>query len=218
MAEIINAFLLFFGSLFPIVNPPGSAFLFLAYTSHLTPDQRAGLAKRIALYSFLIVCGSQYLGAYILSLFGVSIVALRLGGGLVLAVAGYRMLNASSHDPDHTAGIAPGADPAQAAFYPLTIPLTTGPGTIAVTIALGSGYTDASLAANFGALLAAAAIAASVYGCYRFADKMATLLGRTLTDALMRLFALLLLCIGIEIMLKGLKGAFAALTAVTVPV
>ena len=207
MHQVLNSFLLVFGSLFPIVNPPGSAFMFLAHTRAASHGQRAELAVRVAVYAFFIVVGSLYVGSAVLALFGVSIPALRVGGGLVVAVAGWRLLNAKAGVPDQEVEIEHTPDGLRsAAFYPLTMPLTTGPGTIAVTIALGTGQPFASHApslALLGALAASLAISALIYLCFRFADRMEGLLGRALTDALMRLFALLLLCIGVEIIWRG---------------
>jgi multiple antibiotic resistance protein len=208
MSTMLTSFLLVFGSLFPIVNPPGSAFMFLAHTHMVSHAQRAELAARIAVYAFLIITGSLFVGSSVLGLFGVSIPALRVGGGLVIAVAGWRLLNARPGAPDGDVVLENSPDSLRrAAFYPLTMPLTTGPGTIAVTIALGTGQPFAHTApslATLGALLAAIAISALIYLSFRFADRMAGLLGRTLTDALMRLFALLLLCIGVEIIWRGI--------------
>jgi membrane protein, MarC family len=209
MHEILTSFLLVFGSLFPIVNPPGSAFMFLAHTRAGTRAHRAELALRVAVYAFLIINGSLYVGSAVLTLFGVSIPALRVGGGLVIAVAGWRLLNAKPGATDRDVEVEYTPEGLRsAAFYPLTMPLTTGPGTIAVTIALGTSHPFAHSAPSWsilGALLAAAAISALIYLCFRFADRMEGLLGRALTDALMRLFALLLLCIGVEIIWRGVS-------------
>ncbi len=208
MHEILASFLLVFGSLFPIVNPPGSAFMFLAHTRNGSHAQRAELARRVAIYAFLIVNGSLYVGAAVLGVFGVSIPALRVGGGLVIAVAGWRLLNAKPGATDRDVEVEYSPEGIRAAaFYPLTMPLTTGPGTIAVTIALGTSQPFAHSGPSLsmlGALLAALAISGLIYLCFRFADRMEGLLGRALTDALMRLFALLLLCIGIEIIWRGM--------------
>lgn len=215
MIEVLSSFLLVFGSLFPIVNPPGSAFMFLAHTRMATHGQRSELAARVAIYAFLIVNGSLYVGSAVLTLFGVSVPALRVGGGLVIAVAGWRLLNAKQGATDRDVELEYSGDNLKtAAFYPLTMPLTTGPGTIAVTIALGTGQPFASGGPSLsmlGALLAAAAISALIYLSFRFADRMEGLLGRALTDALMRLFALLLLCIGVEIMWSGFSAMLRSL-------
>lgn len=208
MHVLLSSFLLVFGSLFPIVNPPGSALMFLAQTRRCSHAERAELALRVSFYAFLIVVGSLYVGSGVLSLFGVSIPALRVGGGLVVAVAGWRLLNARQGIDD--GDTVPQNSPEQLktqAFYPLTMPLTTGPGTIAVTIALGTSHAAGPGGVPLtvlGALLASAAICGLIYLFFRFADRMEGLLGRALTDALMRLFALLLLCIGIEIIWRGI--------------
>ena len=208
MHQILTSFLLVFGSLFPIVNPPGSSLMFLAHTRNVSHSQRADLALRVAAYAFLIVNGSLYVGSTVLTLFGVSIPALRVGGGLVIAVAGWRLLNAKVGATDQDVELENSPDQLKsAAFYPLTMPLTTGPGTIAVTIALGTSQPFAAQApslALLGAFVASLAISALIYLCFRFADRMEGLLGRALTDALMRLFALLLLCIGVEIIWRGI--------------
>lgn len=209
MSALLASFLLVFGSLFPIVNPPGSAFMFLAHTRTLGHAQRAELAARVAIYAFLIVMGSLFVGAAVLGLFGVSIPALRVGGGLVIAVAGWRLLNAKPGATEGDVLLENTPDGLRsAAFFPLTMPLTTGPGTIAVTIALGTSHplSGGGLSlATLGAVLAALAISALIYLCFRFADRMEGLLGRALTDAFMRLFALLLLCIGVEIIWRGIS-------------
>ena len=205
MHGVIASFLLVFGALFPIVNPPGSALMFLAQTRSASHAQRAELAARVAFYALLIVVGSLTLGAAVLTLFGISIPALRVGGGLVIAVAGWRLLNAKAGAADAEVELSP-ESLNSAAFYPLTMPLTTGPGTIAVTIALGTGHPFAGgqpILAILGGLLACLAICGLIYLCFRFADRTESLLGRTLTDALMRLFALLLLCLGVEIIARG---------------
>lgn len=215
MSALLASFLLVFGSLFPIVNPPGTAFMFLAQTRAVSHAQRAQLAVWVAVYAFLIVIGSLYVGAAILGLFGVSIPALRVGGGLVIAVAGWRLLNAKPGATEGDVLVENTPDSLKsAAFFPLTMPLTTGPGTIAVTIALGTSHplSGAGLSLHtLGALLAATAISALIYLCFRFADRMEGLLGRALTDALMRLFALLLLCIGVEIIWRGVAGMVKSL-------
>jgi multiple antibiotic resistance protein len=208
MHQVLSSFLLVFGSLFPIVNPPGAAIMFLAHTRAASHGQRAKLAARVAIYAFLIVIGSFYGGSEVLALFGVSIPALRVGGGLVVAVAGWRLLNAKHGATDQDIEVEDTPEGYQsAAFYPLTMPLTTGPGTIAVTIALGAGQPFAGHAQSLalvGALAGTLAISGTIYLCFRFADRMEGLFGRALTDALMRLFALLLLCIGVEIIWRGL--------------
>jgi len=207
MSEFLDTFVRVFGAAFPILNPPGMAFLFLALTRSVDRRFRGRLSIRIAIYSFFIMLTSIYGGAWLLTFFGVSVPALRVGGGFVLAVTGWRLLNAEPladqkvepHDPEKLVS---------AAFYPLTMPLTTGPGTIAALIALGAGPSVGPMGwttAALGALAACFVLSVLIVICYTFADRTESLLGRALSDALMRLFALFLLCIGVEIVWAGVS-------------
>jgi multiple antibiotic resistance protein len=216
---MVQSFLLVFMALLPIVNPPGSALLFLALTRRGSREQRAVLARQIATYSFFIMITALYIGAFVLQLFGISVPVLRVAGGLVLALSGWRVLDAPRQSGTAQASSAGDErDLAGMAFYPLTMPLTAGPGTVAVAIAIGtrgSGKGDAPLAlilgAMFGALVATVGIAALVYVCYRFADRIQSALGESGSDALGRLFAFILICIGIQILWTGFADLWISL-------
>src|ERR1700681_1694666 len=142
MGVELTTFLLAFGALFSIVNPLSGAFIFFGATRELDPRVRSQVSRWVAIYSFSIVTVSLYVGAYVLSFFGISIPVLRVAGGIIVAMSGWRMLN----EPDATGQRrreAPpprsiDATPSPLAFYPLTIPLTTGPGTISVAISIGA--------------------------------------------------------------------------------
>jgi len=213
MSEMLNSLLLIFAALFPIINPPGTAMMFYASTRHGTRQQRAELARRIAIYAFVIITVSLYIGAHVLQVFGVSVPVLRLAGGVVVTLTGWKVLNAAREEPDDLSRAGHG-DLMSTAFYPLTMPLTTGPGTIAVTIALGAGRSrEAGLLGAFvvGASLATLLISILIYVCYRFADRVETALGETASDAIARLFAFILMCIGIEIGWAGLSALLIGL-------
>lgn len=204
---LVAAMVTMFIALFPIINPPGTAFLFYAATRYGTREQRAELAKRVALYSFLIITGSLYVGAFVLQFFGISIAALRVGGGLVVMFAGFQLLNAPrGREVSH--GMASGQELLDQAFYPLTLPMTTGPGTIAVTIALGAGHDRTPgtiLPFVIGSFIATTLVAGAIHFCYRYADRMESALGANASDAVARLFAFILLCLGVEIFWSGLS-------------
>ena len=202
-----GGFLLGFPSLFSIVNPLGSSLVFSEVLEGRTRAERAAMALRVAAYSFVVLMVSLWAGSDILHFFGVSIAALRIGGGLVVASRAWDMLNAPEKQEEKKSAQA---DPARlspdAAFYPLTMPLTTGPGTIAVSIALVS----AGPAAGSGFLLfmagmsaAALCIACIVWVAYRFADRVLSGLGPSGTRVVSRLVAFLLLCIGTQIVANG---------------
>jgi multiple antibiotic resistance protein len=218
-AAALNSFLVVFAGLLPIVNPPGSALLFLALTRSGTRAQRAELARRVATYSFLIMFVSLNVGAFVLQLFGISVPVLQVAGGMVLALAGWRALDAPTQRADaSTPEAAQAGDLQSMAFYPLTMPLTAGPGTVAVAIALGTsgssaiGMPSAQLVGSaLGALAAIVLIAALVYVCYRYADRIQEALGDSGSDALGRLFAFILICIGIQILWTGFAGLWMSL-------
>jgi multiple antibiotic resistance protein len=212
MSEVINAFLLAFAALFPIVNPVGGAPIFLALTQHLRPEVRRGLALRIAINGFCLLVASLFVGSHVLEFFGITLPVVRIGGGLVVTAFAWKLLNDDSNASDkkaHEAGDPGEADPVLDAFYPLTMPLTVGPGSISVAITLGSqrpktpaGFDNLLLLAG-GAVAGVLALAVTIYVCYRFADKIVAALGTSGTNVLTRLSAFILLCIGIQILWNG---------------
>jgi multiple antibiotic resistance protein len=214
-----STFLLAFTALFSIVNPLSGAFIFFGATRDLPLELRANTARWVAIYSFIIVAASLYIGAYVLGFFGVSLPVLRVAGGIIVAAAGWRMLNAPdvteqrrSETPEpKSIDVAP----SRLAFYPLTMPLTTGPGTIAVAISVGagrpSGFHTSSLAFFAETLAATFLLAVLIYGFYRNSARLAQWIGVTGTTIVVRLSAFLLFCIGIQVMWNGAAELLGAL-------
>lgn len=218
MNDAINSFLLVYAGLFPIVNPVGGAPIFLGLTRQTSAADRAVLARRVAVNGFLLLLGSLFVGSHVLEFFGITLPIVRIAGGLVVSMFGWRLLH-SGDDPDQ----APSADAVAKpmtlhdAFYPLTMPLTVGPGSIAVAITLGSrrpgsgpeGIADLVLV-GAAAVLGLAAIAVTIYVCYRYAERIMAFLGATGTNVLVRLSAFILLCIGIGIVWSGYSALVAS--------
>lgn len=210
-------FLLVFAAAFPIVNPAGSALIFLDLTRHAEHRLREELARRIAFYSFLVLNISLFVGSWVLAFFGISVPALRVAGGLVVAAAGWKFLQ--EHEQESVAGSAiqehgSREDYLAMAFYPFTMPITTGPGTISVMIALGTSHaTHDPLQHRFlfdlAALAANAALALLVYFSFAFADRVQRILGNTATTILLRLSAFILFCIGVQILWSGIAEFLA---------
>lgn len=213
MQNIINAFLLVYAALFPIVNPVGSAPLFLRMTRDRSTAERSVLARSVARNSFFLLLGSLFIGSHVLEFFGITLPVVRVAGGLVVAAFGWRLLHAPEDPPDRAA--ANGVGPTIDAFYPLTMPLTVGPGSISVAVTLGSqrptGATDLTQLAILGgaAIAGLAAIAISIFVSYRFADRIIAVLGARGTDVVMRLSAFILFCIGIQIIWNGYSALIA---------
>ncbi len=210
MSEVINAFLLAYAALFPIVNPVGGAPIFLALTRHLQPEVRRGLARRIAINGFCLLVGAIFVGSHVLEFFGITLPVVRIAGGLVVTAFAWKMLNDDPIDNKASeTGDRDEVDPALDAFYPLTMPLTVGPGSISVAITLGSQRPklpdglEALLPPAAGAVAGVLALAATIYVCYRFADRIVAALGTAGTNVLTRLSAFILLCIGIQILWNG---------------
>jgi len=201
---VVNTFLLTYAALFPIVNPIGSAPIFLGLTQFEPADQRGALAWKVARNSFLLLLGSVFVGSHVLEFFGISLPVLRIGGGLVVTAFGWNLLNSGVPEGHHEAASATATD----SFYPLTMPLTVGPGSVSVAITLGSQRPKVLGMENLALLGCAAvagliAIAATIYLCYRFADRLVRFLGSSGTNVVVRLSAFILLCIGIQIIWSG---------------
>ncbi|HEX7388636.1 MAG TPA: MarC family protein [Acidiphilium sp.] len=207
-----DAFLLAFPALLSIVNPLAGAIIFNEVIGQRKRADRLALARRVGLNSALVMLASLWFGSYILNFFGISLNALRLAGGLVVAVRAFQMLSAPEVQEERKqAQAAPaetsGEEISSIAFFPLTLPFTTGPGTIAVAIALGTqrpAEYGLSLALFFaGISIAAIALAVIIWLSYAMADRLDAFLGPTGRRVVARLAAFLLLGIGAQIMLSG---------------
>jgi multiple antibiotic resistance protein len=207
--------LLFLSALFPIVNPIGGSPIFLVLTRDYSRDSRKLLAQRIALNSFILLIVSFFIGTHILAFFGISLPIVQVGGGLIVISTGWAMLKQNDDDRGESVHRAvDGDDIFGNAFYPLTLPLTVGPGSISVAITLGANEPQ-----NFGqhiegilaAIIGSALVAFSVFIFYAFADRLATLVGANGMTVIMRLSSFLLVCIGVQILWNGAAALLASL-------
>jgi len=218
--EVSKSILLIFSALFPLVNPIGGSPIFLLLTQEYSAADRKLLARRVAINSFVLLIVAVSVGTHILSFFGISLPVVQVGGGLVVVSTGWAMLTSSdpgaSGDRGQMHQAVSTLDILQKAFYPLTLPLTVGPGSISIAITLGANE-PRRLGANLIALLAAAIgallIALSVYICYAYADRLAAVLGPTSMNVILRLSAFLLVCIGVQILWNGVKALLKTLPA-----
>jgi multiple antibiotic resistance protein len=207
---IVQGVLLAAAALIPIVNPLGTAPLFLTLTQELTDAERAVLARKVAINGFVILVVAIFLGDYVLDFFGVSVPVLQIAGGLVVASLGFRLLHDSDSDPERRrveSSTALGAK----AFYPLTLPLTVGPGAISVAVTLGANFPSTPRPFLYDAITAIAGaliVCVLTYFCFAFAERLQKALGATGLAVVMRLSAFILLCIGVQIMWNGLDASF----------
>jgi multiple antibiotic resistance protein len=209
LSGVVSAFLLTFAGLFPIVNPIEGAPFFLGLTADLTSAERQVLARKAAINGFALLLGSMALGPWMLEFFGIELPVVRIAGGLVVAALGWKLLSQEQWSDHAGAGLTDAPRRKVGSFYPLTMPLTVGPGSMSVAITIGSrkpaGFPQLSQLAEHasGAILGLVAIALSIYLAYRFAENIARLLGATGLEVLVRLSAFILMCIGIEIVWNG---------------
>lgn len=209
MSAVISAFLLTVAGLFPIVNPIEAAPFFLSLTPQLSDPERSVLARNVAINGFALLLGSMVLGPWLLEFFGIELPVVRIAGGLVLTALGWKLLTQEQWSDHGSTSVQPGTARRIGSFYPLTMPLTVGPGSISVAITIGSrtpetGFQFPLLALHaIGAFAGVVTIAMSIYIAYRFAGSLTRLLGETGVEVMVRLSAFILMCIGIEIVWNG---------------
>lgn len=212
-----NAVLFTLGALLPIVNPLGSAPIFLSLTADLPADARRSLATVVARHAFVLLAAAMLVGSYVLKLFGVSLPIVRVGGGLLVTASGWRLLNDEGSTAQNTQPKPVDTwerEVARRAFYPLTFPLTVGPGSISIAITLGARVqrqgigSTAELAADMVGLLL---VAVSVFLSYRYSSRLIAYLGETGTTVFLRLSSFILLCIGVSIIWSGVVDLVAPL-------
>jgi len=212
LRQIVEGVLLVFAALFPIVNPLGGAPLFLVMTADYTAAERASLARRVSVNAFFLLIASIATGTYVLEFFGLSVPVVQVGGGLVVSALGWRLLqDPSTVDAPEAAAAPRNRNPA---FYPLTMPLTVGPGSISVAITIGANHPDSvrSLLINAPAtLIGVALVVAAVFVAYRYADRVSRAIGETGMSVLLRLSAFILLCIGVQIVWNGASALLRSL-------
>ena len=210
LSDLVRNVLLVVGALFPIVNPIGNTPIFLSLTRGLSEQGRAALARMIAVNGLILILTSIFIGTHILAFFGISLPVVQVGGGLIVISTGWTLLRQSDDDAHDAKGgrDCNESDYSRQAFYPLTLPLTVGPGSISVAIAVGANQTKGSewrWSLIVGMLVGAAIIAAAIYLSYRFAERLARTLGDSAMNVIIRLSSFILVCIGVQILWNGLS-------------
>jgi multiple antibiotic resistance protein len=201
-----------FISLFPAVNPVGSAFIVDPLLSGLNRPERRAASKRIAFYCFLICTVSILIGTYIMELFGISIPIVQLAGGLMICRMGWQLLTTEdaiksskeTAQPERKAG-----DIENILFYPVSFPMTTGAGTISVLLTLSAHGEDIDLSKHLVKLVAlfvaVLLICLLIYICYTNTPRLIKRLGPRGEQIVNRLSAFLVFCIGMQIASAGIR-------------
>lgn len=217
LRQFIESTLLALAALLPIVNPLGAAPVYLAKTVDLTSTEHADLSQRVAINCFLLLLASLLVGAYVLDFFGLSVPIVQVAGGLVVCSLAWSLLNQPDEPLEwvhEAANPIARPDLRSRAFYPLTMPLTVGPGSISVAITIGANQSQSvrsmivNSAANATGILI---VSVSVFVVLRYADRIMRKLGPTGTAVLLRLSAFILLCIGVQITWNGASALWRTL-------
>src|SRR5438445_5505458 len=199
LLEFAKGTLLILSALFPIVNPLGGSPVFLALTRDYPTSARRILARHVATNSFVLLIASFLIGSHILEFFGISIPVVQVGGGLIVISNGWAMLK-SKEETDRGPAVQKKVnmeDISRSAFYPLTLPLTVGPGSISMAITLGANeprHLGPNLIAVLAAVIGSALTAMSIFLCYGFADRLAAVIGESGMGIILRLSSSLPVC------------------------
>ncbi|WP_353073826.1 MarC family protein [Tunturiibacter gelidoferens] len=216
-------FALGFSALLPLINPLGSALIFLGLVGAAPIDIYRGLARRIAINTVIFFAVIELIGSYLLGFFGISLPIVQVSGGIVIAMIAWSLLNQpdSTPSPEKTEAAAPAVTPAeidslqQKAFYPFTFPITAGPGCIVVMLTLSVHTEQTTLEdkvlAHLGLFIAVIVLSALIYLCYAYAPKIARTISPATAHGILRVVAFILLCIGVQIAWNGLSGLFTEL-------
>jgi len=215
LVEAAKNLFLILSALFPIVDPLGGSPIFLAMTRDYLPSTRRALSWRIAVDSFFLLVGSYFIGTHILSFFGISLPVVQVGGGLIVISTGWTLLKQGNdlEQKEMKQNIQP-KDPFRNAFYPLTLPLTVGPGSISVAITLGANaprHQGLNLLGILTAIVGSLLLAASIFLCYGFADRLGRVLGPTGMTVIIQLTSFLLVLIGVQILWNGASALLGSL-------
>jgi multiple antibiotic resistance protein len=201
---LVRIAILAVATLLPLINPAGSAAIFHSMTRGISDAARRKMARQVGINSFILVVAATFIGSYVLDFFGVSLTSVRIAGGLLVAASGWRLLNADEK---------PGPEATDAkqvvsrTFYPITFPLTVGPGTISAAITIGASLKEPGVVLwqrALASLVGLAAVAFTVYLSLRFAARLIRFLGATGTVVLLRLSAFILMCVGVQIVTNAI--------------
>lgn len=207
--------------LLPLINPLGSALVFLGLVGDAPPKVFHSLARRIAINNVIFLAIIEVLGAAILRFFGISLPIVQLSGGIVIAAMGWGVLNernagASSKNKEEETGGHNETDTEhlkEKVFYPFTFPITSGPGTLVGLLTLTAHISNRNLTQNIlghvGVFLAVVVISVLCYFCYAYAPKITTAISPSTAHGVLRVIAFVLLCIGAQIAWNGLSALLA---------
>lgn len=213
MVDLGKFFVLSFSALLPLVNPLGSALVFLGLVGTTSPTVYRALAWKIAISTAVFLVTIELVGTAILRFFGISLPVMQVSGGFVLAAMGWGLLNQQEpHKKEEQAEMdhAGFRSLEQKIFYPFTFPITVGPGCIVVMVTLSAHASVKGvlpdIAAHAGIALAVVLLSLAVYFCYGYAPAITARVSPQTAHGILRVIAFVLLCIGVQITWNGVEA------------
>ena len=211
MTELFDqaVFLKFLAAVLAIFNPLYNIPIFLSMTKNCSVAERRHVAIVVAISVTIIALAAVLTGERILGIFGIDVPSFRIAGGIIIFGIGMSMLKAEDRTPGDQAAVADGHQrKLNFAVVPLAIPLTIGPGTIAITIVFSHQLSDGKEILTLGAAIL---IACAIVGLgLLFADQISRLVGETMINVVTRIMAILLMAVAVEMVLTGTFNAIDA--------
>jgi multiple antibiotic resistance protein len=210
---ILKFFLLAFSALLPVINPLGSALILLGVAGNAPEAVFRKLAFKIAIRTTLFLVIVELVGTALLRFFGISLPVVQVAGGLVLATIGWTLLNQAEPQtsPDQAQVAEVSFESLQEkVFYPLTFPLTAGPGCIVVMLTLSAQASmprilDEAMT-HLGIFLAVVILSLIVFVSYGYAPKITEHISPQTAHGILRVISFVLLCIGVQITWNGVAA------------
>ncbi|WP_292366091.1 MULTISPECIES: MarC family protein [unclassified Methanoculleus] len=213
MADLLSFALLSFSSILIVVNPLAATLIFVSLTGTMDQAAKLRVARDASRFALIILLLFTVAGGWILQLFGISIEAFRIAGGLLLFGIGMDMVYAKTSRTKMTATEKyEGQDADDIAVMPLAIPMITGPGAITSAIVLMNEAMGMSVAAIAVVPIAAVAAIGMTYYMMQNADIIVRRIGQREYRAVNRLMGMLLIAIAVQFILIGIRTAFPILT------
>ena len=215
MLLVLKFFALAYTALLPVINPLGSALMFLAVVGSLSKEQYRYLARRVAVSMVLFLLVFEGGGAALLNFFGISLPVVQVAGGFVLAAMGWRILNQNeSTNGQQTSPTSDVGTLDDKIFFPLTFPISAGPACIVVTLTLSAHASRhelySSVLGHVGMALAIVALGVTIWLCYVYASRITQKIAPAIIRGTLRVVAFVLLCIGVQIAWNGLQAMVKA--------
>jgi multiple antibiotic resistance protein len=201
MSDLPQQALIIFAAFFAIMNPISNTAVFVGLTGDQDSQDQRKTAYKALVIAFFIIAAFSLFGKAIFTLFGITLPALRIVGGILVFIIGYKMLNGNSSDASDSPKAQDGGD---IAVSPLAVPLLAGPGTIATAMSYSAegGWTITAITIAMFAVLCVITFFSFIFG-----QKIIQKMGKGGLDITTRLMGLILAVIGVHMLMEGLFGA-----------